>query len=278
MKTQIRYTNHPDDVKRYQTDELRKKFLVEKIFINDDITLVYSHQDRIVFGGIKPVSKTLELKSPKELASDYFLQRREIGIINIGGDGEIEYDGKKQSMKARDGIYLGRGIKKIKFKSLNKKEPAKFYYASTPAHMTYPTVHIPFTKTNPRKVGSEKEMNKRVINQYLHKSVLDTCSLQMGLTILEEGSGWNTMPTHTHERRAEVYIYFDFPEEHRVFHLMGTGDETRHIVMAPDQAVISPSWSIHAGIGTTNYTFIWAMSGENQDYDDMQHIKTKDLK
>ena len=278
MKFNVRYATSPEDSKSYDTKHLRETYLIEEVFIKDDISLTYSHFDRIIAGGVYPVSKALTLDAPKEVASEYFLQRRELGIINIGGEGYIVYDGVKQAMAHKDGLYLGRGVKSIEFGSLDAANPAKFYINSSPAHKSYPNKHIPFNMTNPRAVGAESTMNKRVIYQYLNPAILETCQLQMGLTELASGSSWNTMPCHTHERRMEVYFYFNLTEEHRVFHMMGKPDETRHIVMANEQAVISPSWSIHAGVATTNYTFIWGMCGENQTYDDMDFVLTKDLK
>lgn len=278
MKFNVRYATSPSDSKKYDTQQLRDTYLIETVFEKDDICLTYSHFDRIIAGGIMPVEMVLSLDAPKEVASEYFLQRRELGLINIGGKGKITVDGQIYEMAHKDGLYLGRGVKDIKFESLDKNDPAKFYMNSSPAHKTYPNKHIPFSITNPRAIGDEKQMNKRVIYQYLHPAVLETCQLQMGLTELAEGSSWNTMPCHTHERRMEVYFYFKLPEAHRVFHLMGEKTETRHIVMANEQAVISPSWSIHSGVGTSNYTFIWGMCGENQAYDDMDFVETKDLK
>lgn len=278
MKFDIRYANHPDQVLGADTKKLRDTFLIEKIFSEDEVNLTYSHNDRIIVGGVMPVKKEIELLPHEYMAADYFLQRRELGIINIGGDGEIVVDGEVIKMVTRDGLYLGRGVKTIVFRTKDSKHPAKFYLNSTPAHKTYPNVHIPFEKTNPRVVGSPKELNSRTIYQYLHKSVLTTCSIQMGLTVINECNAWNTMPCHTHERRMEVYLYFDFPKDQRVIHIMGRPTETRHLIMAPDQAVISPSWSVHTGVGTTNYTFIWGMCGENQEYDDMQHVQVADMK
>lgn len=278
MKFQVRYSTSPEDSKSYDTANLRATYLIEEVFIKDDISLTYSHFDRIIAGGVFPVTTSLKLDAPEEVASEYFLQRRELGVINIGGEGYIIYDGFKQTMAHKDGLYLGRGVQSIEFFSVDPNQPAKFYINSSPAHKAYPNKHIPFSITNPPAVGAESTMNKRVIYQYLHPAILETCQLQMGLTELANGSSWNTLPCHTHERRMEVYFYFNLPSEHRVFHMMGRPDETRHIVMANEQAVISPSWSIHAGVATTNYTFIWGMCGENQAYDDMDFIQTKDLK
>lgn len=275
---EIRYSNHPDDSKRYTTEELRKHYLVEEIFLGDKINLTYSHVDRIIFGGAMPIDKELVFEADKEMAAEYFLERREMGIINIGGDGVITLDGVEYEMKRRDGIYIGRGTKEISLKSLNKDNPAKFYINSVPAHATYPTVKINIEDANPVTLGDSKTINRRTIYQYVHPKVCKSCQLSMGLTQLEEGSAWNTMPSHTHERRMEVYFYFDMDENTRVFHMMGQPQETRHIVMKNEQAVISPSWSIHSGVGTSDYTFIWGMCGENQDFDDMDHIKMDDLR
>jgi len=278
MKLEVRYANHPEDSKHYTTEELRKHYLVEKVFIPDDISLVYSHQDRIIAGGVMPVKKALKLETSDELRAKYFLERRELGIINIGGAGRVTLDGKAYDIKPRDGMYVGMGVVDVVFESKDANNPAKFYIASSPAHKTYPTYYIDFDKANHRPCGDEKTLNKRVINQYIHPDVCDSCQLAMGMTELAPGSGWNTMPSHTHERRMEVYFYFNIPEGNVVFHMMGQPQETRHIVMKNEELVISPSWSIHSGIGTSNYTFIWAMCGENQDFDDMDHIKTTDLK
>ena len=292
MKLDVRYANHPLDSKNYDTALLRQHYLIEKVFEADDILLTYSHQDRIIAGGIMPVTKALKLEGSSEMRAKYFLERRELGFINIGGDGKVTLDGKTYDIKHKDGMYVGLGVKEIEFKSNDSKNPAKFYMTSSPAHKTYPTVYIAYTKENlaafkgdikaveaiHQNLGDVEHMNKRVINKYINTAIIDSCQLAMGMTALDKGSCWNTMPCHTHERRMEVYFYFDFPEEDRVFHLMGKPDETRHIVMGPEQAVISPAWSIHAASATMNYTFIWGMCGENQDYDDMDHILTKDLK
>lgn len=278
MKLQVRYANHPDDSKHYTTAELRRHYLMEKVFEADDILLVYSHQDRIVSGGVMPVTKALPLETSDELRAAYFLERRELGIINIGGAGKVTLDGQVYNVKSKDGMYVGMGVKEVVFESVDPNNPAKFYISSCPAHKSYPTYYIDFEKANHRHTGETKTLNKRVINQYIHPDVCQSCQLAMGMTELAEGSGWNTMPSHTHERRMEVYFYFDIPENNVVFHMMGHPQETRHIVMQNNQLVISPSWSIHSGIGTSNYSFIWAMCGENQEFDDMDHIKTTDLR
>ncbi|MCD7729539.1 MAG: 5-dehydro-4-deoxy-D-glucuronate isomerase [Clostridia bacterium] len=288
MKFDVRYSNHPDDSKNYDTKTLREKYLIESIFEADDIVLTYSHQDRIIAGGAMPVKKELSLGTFKELATDYFLERREMGVINIGGAGTITLDGKVYNIGHKEGIYIGMGTKEITFASADGKNPAKFYINSCPAHKTYPTVKI----TKPaegkpeegtrycvqRHLGTMEGINKRTINQFIIGDVCESCQLAMGMTELDPGSSWNTLPSHTHERRMEVYMYFELPEDQAVFHLMGTPQETRHIVIHNEQAVISPSWSIHTGVGTMNYTFIWGMCGENQAYDDMDNIQTKDLR
>lgn len=278
MKLEVRYANHPNDSKHYDTSELRANYLVEEVFKADDILLVYSHQDRIIAGGVMPVSKTLKLETSDELRAAYFLERRELGIINIGGAGKVTLDGKVYDVKPKDGLYVGMGTKDVSFSSVDKNNPAKFYIASSPAHKTYPTYYIDFEKANHRPCGDAATLNKRVINQYIHPDVCQSCQLAMGMTDLAEGSGWNTMPSHTHERRMEVYFYFNIKPSQVVFHMMGQPQETRHIVMHNEQLVISPSWSIHSGIGTSNYSFIWAMCGENQDFDDMDNIDNEDLK
>lgn len=273
-----RYAVSKKEYSRMNTEELRENFLVQNIFEADKINLTYSHVDRIIAGGATPVNKTLVLEAGEELGAKYFCERRELGIINIAGDGEIVADGTVYPMKKYDCLYLGRGTKEISLKSLDKNSPAHFYINSTPAHMEYPSKHIPLEKAIHLELGSQKDCNRRTINKYILPGNCASCQLTMGLTILEEGSNWNTMPTHTHERRMEVYLYFDIPEGNVVFHMMGNPQETRHIVMQNNEAVISPSWSIHSGVGTKNYTFIWGMCGENQEFDDMQGVKATDLR
>ncbi len=267
-----RYANNPRDSKRYDTEELRENYLVEDIFKDDQIELVYSHVDRIIFGGIKPVYKELKLEAGKEMGVDYFLERRELGIINIGGKAIVTIDGTEYELKEKDGLYVGKGNKEVSFKSVNPEEPAKLYVNSVPAHKKYETVKIDIEKANPVRLGDNKTLNKRTIYQYVHPNVCESCQLLMGLTMLEPGNAWNTMPCHTHERRMEVYFYFDMDEDTRVFHLMGEPTETRHLVVKNEECVISPSWSIHSGVGTSNYTFIWGMCGENKTFDDMDNI------
>ena len=276
---EVRYTHSPKDIEHYSTKELRDEFLVEKVFLPGEIKLTYTHNDRMIFGGVMPLDKELEIKLDKELGVNYFLERRELGVINIGGEGIIEIDGKLDNMKKQDGYYISRGTKEVKFKSVDKINPAKFYVVSVPAHKDYPNVKISIDQIKPLEAGEDLTLNKRKIYQYIHPNICESCQLQMGYTILEPGSSWNTMPCHTHERRMETYAYFDFPSDYtKVFHLMGKPDETKHLVVGNEQAIISPSWSIHSGVGTTNYSFIWSMCGENITYTDMDMVDMNDLK
>lgn len=272
------YAHHPDDVKNYTTDKLREQFLMETVFSPNTIQLTYSHVDRIIYGGAMPVEKALTMEAGEELAAEYFLERREMGLINVGGDGKVTLDGKEYDINSHDGLYVGKGTKEILFESKDSQNPAKFYINSCPAHHAYPTVKVGIENAIARPLGADESMNKRTIYQFIHPDVLESCQLSMGMTVLEKGSGWNTMPCHTHERRMEVYFYFNMEENTRVFHMMGQPQETRHILVGNEQAVLSPSWSIHAGAGTNNYTFIWGMCGENIDFDDMQFVEMKDLR
>ena len=278
MKLEKRYAEHPEDMKFFDTAKMRGRFHFDKVFVKDEISLCYTHVDRVVFGGAYPVAEKLTLKGGKDFGSEVFLDRRELGIICIANSGTVTADGKVYEMKKGDGLYIGKGTAEVVFASKDKDNAAKFYMASTPAHTTYPIVHIPIEKANPRKLGEAVTCNVRTIYQYVHPAVLQSCQLSMGMTILEEGSVWNTMPAHTHERRMEVYFYFDMKPGQVVFHLHGQPEETRHLVMKNEEAVISPSWSVHSGAGTANYTFIWAMAGENQTFDDMDTIPTVELK
>lgn len=275
---EVRDASNARDVKYYTTDRLREEFHIKNLFTKDNTRMVYSHTDRIIVIGMMPVDMTLKLEAGKELAADYFLERRELGCINIGGAGIITVDGEAYEMNPRDGIYVGRGHRDLTFKAKDPKDPPKFYMTSCPAHKEYPTVRIDITKARKVPCGTVEDCNKRVINQYIHPQVMQSCQLAMGLTQLEVGSNWNTMPCHTHDRRMEVYLYLDMGPNDAVFHMMGEPKETRHIIMHNEEAVISPSWSIHSGVGTRNYSFIWAMCGENQEFDDMDHIETKELR
>ncbi len=278
MEIEIRNPWHPEDAKHYTTDRMRNDFLIQDLFTPDKVRLVYSHVDRIIVGGICPVNETLSLEAGHELGVDYFLERRELGVINVGGAGVVILDGEEYELDHKDGLYAGLGIKEVSFKSKNPQNPAKFYMNSTPAHRKCPTVKITLEMANKRYLGSVEECNKRTLNQYIHPDVCESCQLSMGMTALDVGSNWNTMPCHTHERRMEVYFYFELGEGDVVFHMMGEPTETRHIVMRNEEAVISPSWSIHSGVGTKNYTFIWGMAGENQTFDDMDHVAMKDIR
>lgn len=274
----IRYPVHPEHGKKMDTTELRKEFLIENLFVKDLINLTYSHVDRIIIAGICPAEKTLSLIDGKELSSEYFFERREGGVVNIGGKGSLLLDGKTYEMDSNDGFYIGKGTKELSFSSKDVKNPAKFYLLSGPAHASYPSKWIPLSETKEVNLGSLEESNKRTIHQYVHPAVVESCQLCMGMTILAPNCIWNTMPVHTHERRMEVYFYFDMAKDTVVFHLMGKPEETRHIVLRNEEAVISPSWSIHSGAGTNRYTFIWGMVGENQTFTDMDGVDMKDIK
>lgn len=275
---ETRYSHAPADIRHYSTEELRREFLVEKVFVPGEIKLTYTHDDRQIFGGVTPTDQPLEIVLNKELGVEYFLERRELGVINIGGEGYITIDGQKEPMKKQDGYYIGKETKEVIFESVDPANPAKFYVVSTPAHKKYPNVKISIDEITPRDMGEDRTLNRRQIFQYIHPNICESCQLQMGYTILQEGNAWNTMPCHTHERRMETYLYFDMDEDTRVFHFMGRPDETKHLVMSSEQAAISPSWSIHSGVATSNYSFIWAMCGENITYDDMDFVEMKDLK
>jgi len=278
MKLDMRYSNHPEDVKHYTTDQLRDHFLIEGMFVPGEVNLTYSHNDRIIAGGIVPVGEALTLIGGKDMGADTFFERREGGIINIGGPGTVTLDGVVYTLNKQDGLYIGKGVKEILFKSADANNPAKFYLNSCPAHQAYPHKLISLADANKVHLGDALTSNKRTINQYIVPGVVDSCQLVMGMTILEPGSTWNTMPCHTHERRMEVYLYFDMAADTRVMHFMGQPQETRHLVVANEQAIISPSWSIHSGVGTSSYTFIWGMCGENMVFDDMDFVEMKDLK
>lgn len=273
---------HPDDFATCTTQRCRDEFFIQNLFQQDTIQAVYSHVDRMVTVGILPVSKDLTLddalESQKYFGTDKVLSRREAGIFNIGGAGVVEADGQSYNLGYKDCLYIGMGASYVTFKSQSESNPAKFYMVLAPAHCSYPTKKIGYADAVKRPMGTQQMSNVRVINQYIHPSVLKTCQLSMGLTELQTGSVWNTMPVHTHERRMEIYLYFEVPQDQIVFHMMGQPWQTRHIVMQNEQAVISPSWSIHAGCGTQSYSFIWAMGGENQEFDDMDHVQSHDLK
>lgn len=274
-----RYAIGPHETKNLDSDALRAQFLIEKLFTADKLHFVHSHYDRYLVGGAMPVHEELVL-TPIEslLKAPYFLARRELGIINVGGAGEVTVDGTVYAIGPKEALYVGKGAVAVTFKSIDPAYPAKFYLNSTAAHHTFPTKRITKAEANKITLGSMATANHRVINQLLINTLVETCQLQMGMTELQEGSVWNTMPAHTHDRRMEVYFYFELPEDQAVAHFMGPKDETRHIWVHNEQAVIAPEWSIHAGAGTSNYSFIWGMAGENLDYDDMDKYSIKDLK
>jgi len=278
----IRYSTGPNDIKHYSTQQLRDEFLVSGLFQADEVSATYSHVDRAVVVGIMPVKEIVNIEKGmdvwKNFGTHFFLERREMGIFNIGGTGSCTVDGKEYQLATQDCIYITKGAKEVSFASENAANPAKFYGVSYPAHTSHETRFISIREAAKKPLGEQMTSNKRVINQFIHPNVLPTCQLSMGLTILEEGNVWNTMPVHTHERRMEVYFYFNIKDGNVVFHFMGQPQETRHIVMKNEDAVISPSYSIHAGCGTASYAFIWAMGGENQAFDDMDGVATGDIR
>lgn len=276
---EIRYASHPREVKAFDTSRLREEFLMERLFSPDELTLYYTHVDRFIVGGAVPVKGKVKLEAdPKEMGAATFLERREVGIINVGGPGTVTVDGQVYSMETKDCLYVGRGAKEVVFASDDASRPAKYYLNSTPAHQTYPTVKAAISEASPNHLGSLQNSNERTIYRYIHTGGIQSCQLVMGMTLLKPGSMWNTMPCHTHNRRSEVYFYFDMPEDGVVFHFMGEPHETRHLVVRNEQGVISPSWSIHSGVGTSSYTFIWGMAGENQIFEDMDAVAMQDLK
>ncbi|SRR5579871_24181 len=266
---EIRHAHSPDEVKQMSTSQLREHFLISKVFKADKIQLTLSYYDRFISGGVMPVNEKLSLPNPENLKANFFLQRRELGIINVGENGKIIADGAMYHLANKEALYIGKETKEVQFVSDDPTKPAKFYINSSPAHRLYETKKISRDETERVQVGGSETANLRVINKYIVNSIVPTCQLQMGMTELKQGSVWNTMPAHVHDRRMEVYFYFDIKEEHSVCHFMGEPEETRHIWMQNEQAVISPNWSIHAGVGTSGYSFIWGMAGENLDYADM---------
>jgi 4-deoxy-L-threo-5-hexosulose-uronate ketol-isomerase len=276
---EIRYPSHPDRVKTFTTDQLRQEFLIQTLFAPDAIHMVYSHVDRVIVGGALPVNAPLKLTGdPKETGTAYFLERRELGIVNIGERGSVTVDGQQFDLTRLDGLYVGMGKQAIEFASADSNQPAEFYLVSAPAHHAYPTAHIPISSAQPSRLGDISNSNQRTIYRYIHPEGAKSCQLVMGVTLLEPNNLWNTMPTHTHVRRMEVYFYFGMDAESVVFHLMGEPHETRHLVIRNQEAVICPSWSIHAGMGTSHYAFIWAMAGENQTFSDMDAVSMADLR
>jgi len=275
---EIRHATNPTDFKSYTTERLRSDFLIDSLFVQGEINMTYSHYDRVVTGGAIPTNQALKLEDQETLKTEYFLERREVGIINIGAEGTVLVDGQAYTLNKRDCLYVGLGNKEVLFESKSSSDPAKFYIVSTPAHKQYPTKKAPIEDAEPTHLGSDSESNKRTIYKYIHADGIQSCQLMMGMTLLEPNNMWNTMPAHLHDRRMEVYLYFDMDENSRVFHFMGEPKETRHLLVKNEQAVLSPPWSIHSGVGTSNYTFIWAMAGENYTFTDMDAVKMEELK
>jgi 4-deoxy-L-threo-5-hexosulose-uronate ketol-isomerase len=278
MKVELRYASHPSDAKGYDTTRLRKEFLIESVFIPGEISLVYSLYDRYMVGGAMPVDKDLRLETADELKSEQFLDRREMGIINVGGEAIIMAAGEVFKIGYKEALYLGKGTTDVVFRSADSNNPAKLYLNSAPAHNSFPSKKVTIADAIKAEMGNPEASNNRTINKLIVNGVVETCQLQMGMTELKTGSVWNTMPVHTHNRRMEAYFYFEVPEKQAICHFMGDPDETRHIWMRNEQAVLSPSWSIHSAAGTSNYTFIWGMAGENLDYGDMDVRQPDTLK
>lgn len=276
---EMRYPHSPEAVKNFTTDELREQFLIENLFVPGQITMVYSHIDRVIVLGACPVGESLELIGDKqELGAEYFLERRELGVVNVGGAGTVTAGGTSFTMAKLDGLYIGLGTETVSFASDDAANPAHFYMVSTPAHHAYPTAHVPISSAAPVHLGDIANSNKRTIYKYIHPDGVKSSQLVMGVTLLEPNNMWNTMPAHMHARRMEVYFYFDIADDNVVFHLMGAPDETRHLTIRNEEATLSPSWSIHSGMGTSNYAFCWAMAGENQAFTDMDAVPMSEIK
>lgn len=273
-----RYSTHPEHAKTFTTEELREHYLIQDLFVADEVRACYSLEDRLITGGILPVNGPVELKGYDEIKADYFLERREIGIFNVGGPGSIRVDGETYPMVLKDCLYVGLGSKELIFESESSSNPARFYFVSANAHKTYPIQKLAFSEVPADDLGSQETANSRVLRKYIHEDGIQSCQLCMGMTALNAGSVWNSMPTHVHDRRTEVYFYFEMDEQVRMFHMMGEPTQTRHIVMKNEEAVISPPWSIHCGSATGNYTFIWAMAGENYTYKDMDAVAMDELR
>lgn len=274
----IRYSTHPEQLKTFTTGEIRRHYLIEELFIPGETRLVYSMEDRTIIGGITPADESISLGGYDEIKADYFLERREAGIFNVGGTGCVMVDGELYEMENKDCLYIGLGRRELLFTSKSPEDPAKFYLFSAPAHKEYPTQKASFKETRGERLGSLENANDRVIRRMIHKDGIQSCQVVMGITQLNTGSVWNSMPAHTHNRRTEIYLYVDLDEKARMFHIMGEPTETRHIVMKNEQAVISPPWSVHCGSATGNYTFIWAMAGENKTYNDMDPVRMEELR
>jgi 4-deoxy-L-threo-5-hexosulose-uronate ketol-isomerase len=278
LSVEIRHATNPEDFKQYSTERIRKDFLVSDLFGEDEVNTVYTHYDRVILGGALPVEKSLELTTPVALKVDYFLERRELGVVNIGGLGSVSVDGQRYEMAARECLYIGQGHKDVVFASRSSDEPAKFYLVSTPAHQAYPVQKVNLQQAQAYELGTASESNERTLYRFIHAEGIQSCQLMLGMTVLKPNNMWNTMPAHLHDRRMEAYLYFNLSDKARVIHLMGEPHETRHLIIQNEQAVISPSWSIHSGMGTSNYAFIWAMAGENYTFEDMDAVAMEDLR
>lgn len=274
----VLHSVHPEDFKSYQTDKIRERFLIDELVQSNQINLTYTHYDRMIIGVAHPIDGRLSLESYPDLRAEYFLERREIGIINVAGDGEVSADGKVYPLKKLDCLYIGKGVKEVAFSSVDAAQPSVFYLLSSPAHASYPTTLMTNAQAAKVNAGTPEMANVRIINKYIHLEGIKSCQLVMGLTILQTGSVWNTMPPHTHDRRMEAYFYFDLPAGQKIFHYMGEGQETRHILLDNYNAVVSPPWSVHSGSGTASYSFIWGMAGENLDYTDMDALAITDIR
>lgn len=275
-----RYATSPEHIPGMDTDEMRRRYLVEKLFVTDEVNAVYTHHDRVVLLGVSPVTKALDLPTFPEIRSEFFFEHREAGIVNVGGAGTITVDGTAYELSTGSCLYIGRGAKEVRLESANATEEgaAAFYVFSAPAHTAYPTTLVEAGTGNVRELGDQLTSNRRTLNQYIHENGVKSCQVVMGVTTLHPGSMWNTMPAHTHDRRMEAYLYFDVPEDARVIHILGEPSETRHMVVGNREAIISPSWSVHSGVGTASYSFVWAMAGENQSFDDMDGFSITEMR
>ncbi|MEF2243501.1 MULTISPECIES: 5-dehydro-4-deoxy-D-glucuronate isomerase [unclassified Paenibacillus] len=275
---EIRHTTNPTDVKLYDTERLRSEFLIESVFVEDQLKMTYTHYDRMVVGGALPVNKAIELDAGDALRTEYFLERREIGFLNIGGPATITVEGEAYDLDRLEVLYVGKGKRQVTLASKDKSNPAKLYFCSALAHKEIETRKMTMEEANPTHLGSQETSNERILYKYIHADGIQSCQLMLGVTSLQTGSVWNTMPSHVHDRRMEAYLYFDMKEDTRVFHMMGEPSQTRHLVVANEQAIISPPWSIHSGVGTSNYTFCWSMAGENYTFTDMDVVQASELK
>lgn len=275
---EVRHTTNPTDVKQYDTERLRKEFLMESLFEAGQVKMVYTHYDRMVVGGALPVGEALQLEAMETLKTDYFLERREVGFLSIGGPAVITVDGEAHELEKLDVLYVGKGKRDVRLASKDSANPAKLYFCSALAHAELPTRKMTREEANPLHLGSQETSNERVLYKYIHADGIHSCQLMLGVTSLQSGSVWNTMPSHVHDRRMEAYLYFDMADETRVFHMMGEPSQTRHLVVANEQAILSPPWSIHSGVGTSNYTFCWSMAGENYTFTDMDVVPASELK